>query len=100
MVGRVGAAAGSCAEGVTMDGERIFREHYATDIVRGQIIGGDYLRCKLMYQGREQRSFSADNDADAKARAGAVLAEIKAECGQAYPLIYRDPGAWELRIYG
>lgn len=82
-----------------IDPERIFRTHYATDIVRGQIIGGDHLDCLLVYQGRPQgQRFAADSVEDAKAKAEQQLAAIKAECGHAYEMIYRDPNAWHVRI--
>jgi hypothetical protein len=82
-----------------MTPERLARIRLATDDVRGSIIGGDYLVCRLMYEGREQGKFSADDLDDAKAKSEQMLARIKAECGPAYIMIYRDPGAWELRIY-
>lgn len=84
-----------------VNNEAWFREHWATDHVRGQIIGGDRLDCGLFYEGRPQgKRWSADTMDDAKAKAAAALSAIKAECGHAYEMIYRDAGAWEMRVWG
>ena len=87
-------------EEVIDQAERMFREHYATDIVRGQIVGGDHLLCRLYYDGRPQGPrIAVDDDASARAEGRRQLDAIRAECGHAYDLIYRDAGAWELRIW-
>lgn len=67
------------------------------DDVNGQIIGGDYLLCRLVYDGRAQGDFWASTEQEAVERAEAGLAERKKECGEAFRLIY-PLDAWEVRM--
>lgn len=70
------------------------------ETVSGTIIGGRAMACRLYYEGRPQgpRMF-VDSDAEARNAGENALAEIKAECGEAFRMIYPRDDAWECRIY-
>lgn len=72
----------------------------ADDDVGGTVIGDVSIPGALFYDGRRQSQTFWASDAQAlKQRAEARVAELKAQTGEAYRLIYPEPSKWELRIY-
>ena len=67
------------------------------DDVRGMIVGGDYLMCRLVYDGRTQKDFLARTDDEALQMAKHWKSELMSDCGLAAKYIYPDE-KWELRI--
>lgn len=67
------------------------------DDVRGTIVGGDYLVCRLVYDGRTQKDFLARTDEEALQMAKHWKSELMTSCGLAAEDIYPDD-KWELRI--
>lgn len=69
--------------------------------VRGVIIGGEYWKWQLWYDGRPQSPrLPADTEAEAQAAGKAEYESIKAECGQAFTIIHPLKDAWTIRTWG
>ena len=67
------------------------------DDVSGAIVGGAYLMCRLVYDGRPQKDFLARTDDEALQVAKHWKSEIMSSCGLAVEDIYPED-KWELRI--
>lgn len=67
------------------------------DDVNGTIVGGDYLMCRLVYDGRTQKEFLARTDDEALQVAKHWKSEIMSSCGLAVGEIYPED-KWKLRI--
>lgn len=61
------------------------------DVVNGQIIGGEYGKAWVTYDGRQQGKMCYPcNYAEADAMCNSVIERIKKECGDAFKHIYPD----------
>ena len=67
------------------------------DDVNGQIVGRDYLQCRLTYEGRQQKTFYAETEEQALAIATRLKREKLSACGAAVMDIYPND-SWELQI--
>ena len=68
------------------------------DDTRGIVIGDVLKKCKIFYDNREQHTFYAKTDNEAKQLAESYIRSKRLEDGKVFSIIY--PGEyWELRIY-
>lgn len=67
------------------------------DEVSGTIVGGDYLMCRLVYDGRVQQDFLARTEDEALQMAKHWRHKKVSDCGLVAEDIYPDE-KWELRI--
>jgi len=66
------------------------------DDVNGVIIGGDYGRAWVTYEGRKQgRVCYPQTEIEAWQMCDSVVENIKKEYGEAFDMIYPDSSAWK-----
>lgn len=74
--------------------------HGYGEIVRGQIIGGDWANGRLFYDGRPQsQALRGDDDADLMRQAREIKVGLRGDLGDEFRRLFPDDSKWELRIY-
>ena len=70
------------------------------DVVRGTIVGGNFVAWQLFYDNRpqDQKQYS-DTDDEAIARSKAIIADWRSKWGDEFNRLYPDSSKWECRIW-
>lgn len=70
-----------------------------TDDTKAVIVGGEWFKYQLFYDGRPQsQRLHAYTEQQAEDNGKALFEQVKAECGKAFDVIY-PLNAWEVRIW-
>lgn len=71
------------------------------DDVNGVIVGGDYGQCWITYEGRKQgKTMYPCDETEALEMCTNEKTRIKAECGEAFTMIYPNARAWTYHFDG